>query len=241
MCSIILHIGEGGVFIAANRDEMTTRLWDPPGEYWPGICGGRDRLGGGSWAALNRRGVFAALLNRTGTLGPAPGKLSRGGLPLLALREASAARAAAALAGLDASLYRSFNLVIADSRQAFLLRGLERGSPEPEELKERVTMITSGEPNDLSMPRIARHLPRFQAAPVAQWGRLLADPSGSRLEQLNIPAPPGGFGTVCSLLVRLPRRGDARQCFAPGPPDRAGFAPVSGWNDKPARTVTPQS
>ncbi|WBO60124.1 NRDE family protein [Acidocella sp. MX-AZ03] len=71
MCSIILHRDAAGIFIAANRDEMKNRPWDAPAEYWPGICGGRDRLGGGSWAALNRAGVFAALLNRHGTLGPA--------------------------------------------------------------------------------------------------------------------------------------------------------------------------
>ena len=44
--------------------------------------------------ALNRHGVMAAVLNRHGSLGPAPGKRSRGELPLLALRETSAKAAA---------------------------------------------------------------------------------------------------------------------------------------------------
>jgi len=226
MCSIILQIDDNGVFIAANRDEMLDRPWDEPAEYWPGICGGRDRLGGGTWAALNRHGVFAALLNREGTLGPAPGKASRGTLPLLALAHDSAAQAAKALESLDTSHYRSFNLVIADSGDAFLLRGLERGAAESIPLAGGVTMITSGDPNDMNSARIARHLPRFRATPPEAWAHLLADRHGSRSEQLNIPAPPGGFGTVCAMLVRLPRTGLAEQFFAAGPPDRTPFKPV---------------
>lgn len=226
MCSVILNIGAKGVFIAANRDEMVDRPWDTPAEYWPGICGGRDRLGGGTWAALNRRGVFAALLNREGTLGPAPGKISRGTLPLLALTHGRAAEAASALEALHACDYRSFNLVISDSEGAFLLIGLEHGNPKRIELPRGVTMITSGDPNDMDLPRISRHLPRFRAAPVEAWAKLLADNSGSQREQLNIPASQGGFGTVCSMLVNLPRTGSAEQLFAAGPPDRAPFEPV---------------
>ena len=106
MCSIILRISPEGVFIGANRDEMVARAWELPAEYWPGIIGGRDILGGGTWMALNRHGVMAAVLNRQGSLGPAPGKHSRGALPLLALRETSAEAAAERLSQLDAGTYR---------------------------------------------------------------------------------------------------------------------------------------
>ena len=51
---------------------------------------------------VNRHGVVAAVLNRPGSLGPAPGKRSRGELPLLALEHDLAAAAAAAIAALDA-------------------------------------------------------------------------------------------------------------------------------------------
>lgn len=230
MCSIILHIGAEGIFIAANRDEMANRLWDKPAEYWPGICGGRDRLGGGTWGALNRHGVFAALLNREGTLGPASGKISRGELPLMALTHGTAKDAAKALETLPAEHYRSFNLVIADHEGAFLMRGLEQGMPQLLPLESGVTMITSGDPNDMAMPRIARHLPRFRASPPDLWEKLLADSSGSRKEQLNIPVSRDGFGTVCAMLVKLPRIGGAEQFFAAGPPDRAAFKPVP-WPD----------
>ena len=175
MCSIILRTGTDGVLIGANRDEMVARSWEAPAEYWPGITGGRDILGGGTWMALNRHGVMAAVLNRHGSLGPAPGKRSRGELPLLALRETSAAAAAERLSQLDAGAYRSFNLVLADMETAYLLRGLEAGTPLPQRLEPGTTMLTSGEPNDTSLPRIARHLPKFTMADFTQWGTLLAD------------------------------------------------------------------
>ena len=36
------------VMLAANRDEMLARAWDPPGAYWseqPDVVAGRDRSG----------------------------------------------------------------------------------------------------------------------------------------------------------------------------------------------------
>lgn len=230
MCSIILAIGAEGVFAAANRDEMTNRPWEPPAEYWPGICGGRDSLAGGTWLALNRNGVMAAVLNREGTLGPAPGKESRGRLPLRALQYAGAGEAAEAIGALDAGAYRAFNLVLADAGAAFFIRGLGVGHPDIVPLAPGVHMVTAGEPDDVSRPRIARHLQHFQAAPFARWGELLADSSGGRADQINIRADQNnGFGTVCASIVSLPSRGMAEHRFAAGPPDIAEFIRIN-WN-----------
>lgn len=227
MCSIILRLTLEGCFIAANRDEMASRTWEPPAEYWPGICGGRDTLAGGTWLALNRSGVMATVLNRTGTLGPAPDKHSRGELPLLALREASAEAATNAIAKLDAGNYRPFNMVLADARSAWFVRGLGAGHPEATSLPEGVSMITSGEVNDPSLPRITRHLPRFTAAPSTEWGAMLADSSGERAEKLNIPAAENhGFGTICASLLILPRESAPVHLFAAGPPGTAPFLPA---------------
>jgi uncharacterized protein with NRDE domain len=226
MCSIILRIGPDGVCIAANRDERVDRPWDAPAQFWPGITGGRDRLAGGTWMGLNRHGVMAAVLNRTGTLGPAPGKNSRGELPLLALQHATAAAAAQALAALDAGSYRSFNLVVADASGAFLACGLAAGPVQVSPLPAGVTMITSGAPNDVSMPRIARHLPKFQAADFADWGALLADGAEGGAAALNIP-PRNGFGTVCASLITLPQGGPPEWYFAPASRGPFNFSPLS--------------
>ncbi|MBX6746998.1 MAG: NRDE family protein, partial [Acetobacteraceae bacterium] len=159
MCTVILLRRPGHAWpalIAANRDERLDRAWDPPAAWWPdrpGVIGGRDRSAGGTWMAANPAGLVAAVLNRPGSLGPAPGKRSRGELPLLALEHGSAAAAAAAIAALPAEEWRPFNMLLADRREGFFLRGTGTGRPEVEPLPAGVSMITAHDPNDLSSPR----------------------------------------------------------------------------------------
>ena len=221
--------------LAANRDEALARAWDPPAAYWPeqpDVVAGRDRLGGGTWMGINSAGVVAAVLNRVGSLGPAPGKRSRGELPLLALRGACAGDAAEAIAGLDAELWRSFNLVVADRGGAVFLRGLGYGRVEAEALAPGLHMITALDPDDMDSPRVARHLPAFQAAVApdvdgwAAWRAILADREGGAGEQINV-VPRGGFGTVCSSLVTLRADGGTEWLFAAGAPHEATFLPVA--------------
>ena len=229
MCSIILRIDESGIFIAANRDEMLERPWAAPGAYWPklpGVIAGQDKTAGGTWMGLNHNGVMTAVLNRHGSLGPAPGKRSRGELPLRALAHPTAEAAVSALARLDAGDYRSFNLVIADCEQAFCLSGFERGVPVVTELGLGTWMITSGEPNEMKLPRIARHLPKFEAADWASWNLLLADDTAPEDSALNIP-PRNGFGTVSAALMALPKHTSPRWDFAAGPPHKVAFAAVA--------------
>jgi uncharacterized protein with NRDE domain len=229
MCSIILRIAADGVLIGANRDEMIARAWDGPAQYWPdlpGVVAGRDRTAGGTWLGINRHGLVAAVLNRHGTLGPAAGKRSRGELPLLALSKSSLETAKAKILALDAGAYRSFNLVLADSTRALFFRGLETGAPQLQVLGNGTCMITSGEANDLTSPRIARHLPKFTAAPAESWPELLADNAPPEESALNIP-PRDGFGTVSSALITLSRTTPPSWIFAPGAPHLATFEPVS--------------
>ncbi|HQT46570.1 MAG TPA: NRDE family protein [Acidocella sp.] len=225
MCTIILKISSEGTFIGANRDEMLDRPWEPPAEYWPGIIAGRDTLAGGTWLGLNEHGVMAAVLNRQGSLGPVPDKRSRGELPLLALQHHSALAAAKALRGLDTSPYRRFNLVIADAQEAFLLRRIGRPIAEFSPLPPGVTMLTSGDPNDTDLPRIARHLPKFQAHGFEAWATLLANNTGRWESALNLHEK-NGFGTICSSVISLPTNGAPSWLFCPRPPEPTGFAPV---------------
>lgn len=234
MCTVILLRRPGAewpLLLAANRDERLDRPWDPPAEFWPGMIGGRDRLAGGSWMAMNRQGVIATVLNRVGSLGPDPARRSRGELPMLALEGASAAAAAARIAALDAALWRPFNMVLADAVTAWFIAGLGNGRPEVTALPEGVSMVTAHPPNDRTSPRTARHLPLFQAAPPPAppdwglWPGLLGDSGGATAEALNVP-PIGGFGTLCSSLVALGAAGARQWLFAPGPPDRVEFVRV---------------
>ena len=242
MCSIILLIRPGHrwpLLIAANRDEMLERPWEQPARHWPdhpGVIAGRDSLGGGTWMGVNDAGVMAAVLNRTGSLGPAPGKRSRGELPLIALDMKTAKAAASALGGLDAGAYRPFNAVAADASGGLFIRGLGTGKPEIIVLRSGITMITAHDPNEIKAPRIARYLPRFEAAASpdpdrgdwSAWRALLADRDPPCETSLNVAPRPyqrGSFGTVsASLLALAPAQ--RRWLFAAGAPDRTAFLPV---------------
>lgn len=128
MCTLVLLRRPGHhwpLLLAANRDEVLSRPWRPPGRHWPDrpeVVAGQDELAGGSWLGINDHGVVAAVLNRRGALGPVAGKRSRGELVLDALDFEDAASAAAALADLDPDAYRPFNLVVADPVNAYWLR-----------------------------------------------------------------------------------------------------------------------
>ena len=246
MCTVIILRRPGHpwpLLLAANRDERLDRAWDPPAAHWPerpGLVAGRDRSAGGTWMGM-QGGLVAAVLNRPGSLGPAPGKRSRGELPLIALEAGSAARAAAAVGALDAGAWRPFNMVLADAEAAFFLRGLGAGRAEALPLGPGVSMVTAHEPNDLTSPRIRRHLPRFRAAPPpdpargdwATWEALLADgdtAEGGIGAALNVP-PVEGFGTACASLVALGATGALIWRFCAGPPALGGFGAIALGED----------
>jgi uncharacterized protein with NRDE domain len=128
MCTLVILRRPGHdwpLILAANRDEMIDRPWQPPARHWPDrpqVLAGLDELAGGTWLGLNDDGVVAAVLNRRGSLGPEDGMRSRGELVLEALDHAEAEAAAGALMHLDPRAYRSFNLVIADAENCYWLR-----------------------------------------------------------------------------------------------------------------------
>lgn len=238
--------------LAANRDEMRDRPWQPPARHWPDrphVVGGLDSLAGGTWMALNDDGVVAAVLNRMGSLGPAAGKRSRGELPLEALDHADAEDAARALADLDPAAYRPFNLIVADNRDAFWIAHRGTDTITVRLIAPGVHMISAHDMDDrTASPRIARHLSRFAAAPPPDpdrddweaWQVLLASRQGAGMERERqegamLVDTDFGFGTLCSALLALPagprQIGEPQRRpiwrFAAGRPDRRPFLPVA--------------
>lgn len=248
MCTVVLLFRSGHdwpVLMAANRDERFDRPWDPPGAWWPGrngLVAGRDRVAGGTWMAV-RDGVVAAVLNRHGTLGPAPGKRSRGEIPLIALDAGRAAEGARALAQCDGEQWRSFNLVVADRESAWFVRSTGAGRPDAAPLAPGIVhMVTAYDLDDPASPRVARHLPRFRGAGAPEppgwggWERLIADASGPPDAAICVPRT-NGFGTVCSSLLGIPAEGEPEWQFAAGPPGQTPFAPVMALRRKATLSV----
>ena len=211
------------MLIAANRDEMVGRKWSPPARHWPDrpeVVAGKDELAGGSWLGINDHGVAAGILNRFGSLGPAPGVRSRGELVLEALDHADAAAAAAALVRLDPKAYRTFNMVIADNRDAFWLRHADEKGAKPvaaKPIKAGLSLLSAGELDD-GTPRLRHYRPRFAQAAIPdpargdwrEWEALVAD---DKPDPLTDPASAmrfrsaSGFATVSSALIALPAPG----------------------------------
>jgi uncharacterized protein with NRDE domain len=247
MCTLVISVDPHArhpMVIAANRDEMAGRPWLAPARHWPDrdeVVAGLDQLAGGSWLGMNESGVVAAILNRMGTLGPAPGKRSRGELVLDALDFADAVDAADAFADLSAEAWRPFNMLIADNRDVFWIKSEGAGSVQAHRLDPGVHMLSAYDLDDSRSPRIRAYQSRFQAAdrpdPDGQdgwheWAKLMADTgsSGDGEEDAAMCfTRPSGFGTVSSSLIALPAIGleqPPHWLFAAGRPDTCAYLSV---------------
>lgn len=247
MCTLVILRRPGHdwpLVLAANRDEMAGRAWKNPARHWPdreGVVGGLDVEGGGTWLARNDNGVVAAMLNRINTLGPAPGKRSRGELPLDALDHADAEAAAGALADLDPAAWRPFNMVVADNTSAWWL-ALREGARAVtvERVPDGLSMITAHDMNDTGSPRIARFLPLFREAATPDpdagdweaWAALMAssDTSDGHFGAMSF-ATGTGFGTLSGSLIALPGVDSPNPrgvwLFAAGRPGTVEYNPVA--------------
>jgi len=251
LCTLVLLRRPGTdwpLIIGANRDEMIDRKWQPPARHWPDrpeVVAGRDELAGGSWLGLNDFGVVAGILNRFGSLGPAPGQRSRGELVLEALDHADALTAGEALAEIEPKAYRTFNLIIADNRDAVWLRHADPSGtlpPTAAPIAAGLSMIAAGDLDDGETPRLQRYRPLFAAArppdPEAgewsDWEALLGDTGeatpGGRATAMRFVTE-RGFGTVSSALIAVPavERSDLKPRFR-----FATHQPVPvAWHDVP--------
>ncbi len=207
------------LILGANRDEMSDRPWRPPGRHWPdreGVTAGMDELAGGSWLGMNDTGVVAGVLNRKDSLGPDPDLRSRGELVLEALDHADAVDSAKALTELNPGAYRSFNLFVADNRDAFWLRSLGGASDSVELFKipEGVSMLTAWDLNAAESTRTRHYLPLFQSAAAPEpetgdwraWEDLMACQdfeAGTGPAEAMLVTSGRGFGTLSSSLIAL--------------------------------------
>lgn len=224
MCTLVIlrrpdHLWP--VVIGANRDEMIDRPALPPGRHWPDreeVVAGMDLLGGGSWLGVNDWGLAAAILNRHGSLGRDAALRSRGELVLEALDHADAVAAASALTELDPAAYRSFNLILADNRDAFWLRHDGSGRIEAFPLHDGLSLIAAGDIDETETRRLALARPRFEAAVPPDpdrddwtgWETLLGDSARPPGEPANAALrfdTGRGFATLSSALIALPAIG----------------------------------
>ena len=205
MCTLAIYVRALAGFplvVAANRDEFLARPTSPPTllDETHGIFGGRDDVAGGTWLAVNRSGMVAALLNRRTSDAPDPSRRSRGQLCLSMLRATSAAEAAALLERERADDYNPFNLLVADRSQGWIATN-HRAEIATRALENGLHLVTNLDLNDPTCPRIAASYRGFAALLDSK-----IDPSGeefrARLQrllaahdtELDPRSDPYGFG-----------------------------------------------
>jgi uncharacterized protein with NRDE domain len=229
--------------VAANRDEMLARPSAPPAllRTAPRAVGGRDLVAGGTWLALAETGLVAGVLNRRAARPPDPSRRSRGHLCLDLLACASAAEAAALVAGEPAGRYNGFNLLVADAREAVVALQPADASPRLTRLEPGLHVLTNLDVNDPTCPRISASHAGFAAAGDAFRGDADAPALVERLQAVLAdhqmaadPRGPGnlcvhgeGYGTRSSTIILVPEDGSPRYFHADGPPCRTAFTPVA--------------
>jgi uncharacterized protein with NRDE domain len=213
MCTlIVLHRLVPGtpLVVAANRDEYLDRPSEGPAlrttAFGP-VVAPSDLRAGGTWLGLNAEGVFAAVTNLR-CPEPDPDRRSRGLLVMDALSKGSAAESVAALRALPERAYNPFNLLIADSREAFLLS--YRETPKIHGLEPGAHVVGNTDPEDREAPKVKRI--RERAEKVAQHLRpSLLDDLAAVCSEHDSPESPLGdtcvhaaaYGTRSSTLLSL--------------------------------------
>jgi uncharacterized protein with NRDE domain len=236
MCTVLLLTRPGTAWpllLGSNRDERLDRAFDVPAAWWPdepGIVAWRDRLSGGSWLGINAHGVLATVVNRLDTLGPLPGKASRGELVLRALRKRDAASAAAVLGVLHGDAYGGFTLLLADRDGAYSVTNAGDGI-EVARLPPGHHMLTPEGCDVATAPRVASVMADFRTAASPDparddwsgWLPLLQREDADDPHRAVTVTTDRGFGTVACTLVAVPEAGAPVLRYAAGPPTTAPF------------------
>lgn len=182
MCTVVVRVDPGTawpVTMLALRDESPDRPWDPPAAWWPDrdpeVRGVRDRSAGGAWLAASDRAGLAVVLNRWEDTSPGPDGTwtTRGVLPLDAVVDGEVPGAGAL------PTTRGFNLVRATA-DGVTVDTWDGTAVRTTTLGPGVHMITHGEVDDRSVPRIERWLPDFRSV-----GAPVGPPALGPLEELG--------------------------------------------------------
>ena len=227
MCLLIVVRGlfaAHPILVASNRDERTDRQASPPG-LWVGrrhrLISPRDRAAGGTWLAVDDRGLFAGLTNIAGVPVPA-GAPSRGTLPHLALDEADLEAGVRAVASaVAARAFAGFQLALCDGARTIVLRHAGSGLQRLDLPGPVLVLSNLHAPGELDLPGLAAALAPARDAEqqLERLRPLLLDRGGDGRHPVLKRGE--GYGTVSSSLIAVPagKTSGLVWRYAAGPPD----------------------
>jgi uncharacterized protein with NRDE domain len=211
MCTVILAWRvhpEVPLIVAANRDEFYGRPSAPPGPLPCEQYGPRDLRAGGTWMAVNRAGVVAALTNAVPPdLMPVEGIASRGEIIGRALQHSTAAAAAASVTAADPGRTRPFYLLFAGPDGAHAVSAAQGGWTLTQ-LDPGVHVQENRPLNDPSSEKVTRsweltrELASWPAEELVQrLHAVLSDHDPARPELRRLCVHTDGYGTRSTSLV----------------------------------------
>ena len=264
MCLLIalFQVVDGApLVVAANRDERLDRPAVPMTVLRngrPRILGGRDELAGGTWLAVNERGLVAGLTNQPLAQGRDASKRSRGELPLrFAVHEGAAAAVDALRAELDPAQYNPCWLLVGDREFLFFV-GMSDGTKARFERLEPGLYVLENAPldarsakaefvRDLIGAELARHdadVPGIVAALEAVLRIHQPAIAQPRTDETGRAWPPeisapcvhtDFYGTRSAMTVAVQADGLPMVRVADGPPCQAPFHDATSmWTSSPA-------
>lgn len=235
MCTLAVWLGvfpEAPLVVAANRDERLgraasgPRLWPKDGPGDAPFVAPVDEVGGGTWWAVARGGLFVGLTNRAGAVVDAR-RRSRGLLVVELARTGSLEAATRRLTRLDPAEWNGFHLLAADGRAGVQAVG-DGASLRQVPLGPGFHLVTErsfgAAPHSRDEAALAALAP-FTARPLSLDGLegALATHAANPLEAVCVHVEALDYGTRSSTVLALgPERRALR--FADGPPCRTPLA-----------------
>lgn len=210
MCTAFVSIEPSAavpVLLLSVRDEYAGRRWSPPGHHWPAqpsAVGGLDLVAGGTWLAVepgdtgsgDSGPVAACLLNGFGTSAPEAARLSRGELPLLAVRGGR-------IDTLDLDRYDPFHLVVVrpDGARVLSWGGGTDGRLVELDLPTGLSVVLNDGPEGLAENRTASERIRSLMAARADRFRARFEAEPRPLPLLDDPGTERAWGAWLPIVT----------------------------------------
>jgi uncharacterized protein with NRDE domain len=233
---------DGPLCVAANRDEYLARPADPMTvlvQSGPRILGGRDRVAGGTWLAVNQHGVVAGLTNLPSPVRD-PARRSRGELPLALARHADAAVAVAAFRrGYRPADFNPAWLLVGDRSSLHYVDMAGGDAPRVTDLPPGIHVLEN-KPLGVESPK-ASAVARALGGADRHRGDALVEFLRGVLRDHEIPScvHAGPYGTRSAAVIVVPAgAGPPRIWSSDGPPCTHDLREASAlWTGAPGEAV----